>query len=203
MMYRGMLLAVAAATLGLASAPARADLLLDFRYAVVESGDPLVPDPFFTYDVFTPALGSNALFSAPLAPGANVFELSGEPLAVTVAALTDGSLQAAYGFTFGHGGTLEFGIGFRDEFDFFAGLPSDLSGYDVDAVRITWDVCLQPTGREGCASIFPGQVGYAYDLTFQAFGSRGADVPEPASLAALGAGLLLLGAARRWRCPST
>lgn len=199
MTYRGMLLAVAAATLGLASAPARADLLLDFRSGVVETGRPLVPDPFFTYDVFTPTLGSNVLFSAPLVPGANVFELSGEPLAITVAALTDGSLQAAYGFSFGHGDTLEFGIGYRDEFDFFVGQATDLQGYDVDAVRITWDVCLQPTGAEGCASIFPGQIGYAYDLSFQAFGSRAMDVPEPASLAALGAGLLLLATTRRRR----
>lgn len=187
---------------------ARAAILLDFvngdSYSLpVRLGVPEVVSPYLSYYVSSDRMiVPGSAFTVPIAPGTLVFDLAGEVLAATAATLTNGTglgdYPDAYSFVGYLGPGFGSGVGFREAYDFFPGQTTDLEGAVIEGIRITLsDICLQPTGDPVCPRIGAGNVGFRYGIRFQVFGTPAAAVvPEPAALALLGAGLVLLGAAR-------
>ena len=186
----------------IASSPGQAGaaVLLDFRYPhIIEFNFAPPPGaaPGFTYEVLPPT-GGFVTFDFPLAPGTTVFDLTGDALAVTVDALTNGVVDGQFGFGFRFGDPLG-GVVFREWVDFLPGRDTDLIGSTIDIVRLTLDLCLQPPGASSCfPTLDPDAFGFDVDIAFQVFGEPAQIMPTPGGLALFTLALIALAAAR-WR----
>jgi hypothetical protein len=196
---------------------ASAATLLDFFYpnsfAIDERsilGPVPIYDPFFKYEIGESTTRTQLYFTAPITPGTHVFDLTGDVLALTALALTNGVLTHderidVYGFSIYLGPRWGTGVTFRDAYDFFLNKTTDLQGATIDGVRLTLsDICLQPTTEPVCwpRDSHPGYLGYKVKIRFQAFGSFDSDpvdVPEPATAAMAATAGLMLWAVRRRR----
>jgi len=166
------------------------------------SGEPPVFAPFAAINV----LGVDVYGPSPIAAGdVIVHDLAGADLAAATAWLTDGINSAAFWVTFSMGldsVTPSFwGMQFLPEGPGPALIPA-LQGNTIGGIRITLtNTCLDATYRDNPCNLndpFSNRVAYTYDWEI-VVSDTPFDVPEPASMALIGLGVLGLASRRRGR----